>query len=397
MFSFEHNEERRRETAVSPSYQSSEQTSTITPPAPQKNFQRKQNRLPDRLKAGVEALSGLSMDDVQVHYNSPKPANLQALAYTQGNQIHVGPGQEKHLPHEAWHVVQQKLGRVKSTTNIGSIPINDAPNLEAEAERMGHKAKQFKLSGRLKASPFPSQQKEETQRKTEAEVSSAKPEKNGRFRIDIGQDNRKFGSVMLHNKNESTIELTDLAVNATNRKHGLGKKLIQSAVQTGKQMGKSKVSLAAQDKGSGKLKSWYKKMGFSQVGINHLGYPKMEAPIHQFESQPVQRIIQLAGGAGAAPAPHDLFGNYKAFRASGNNMSNSPNGCPQITHSQANNLKRQWQPKSSPNSWNYSSGHKDRHNDKYGATRWVSGSLTGKKGKRKVVDFHALINGKRFL
>lgn len=48
--------------------------------------------LPDDLKAGVEALSGFSMDDVRVHYNSSKPAQLQALAYMQGTEIHVGPG-----------------------------------------------------------------------------------------------------------------------------------------------------------------------------------------------------------------------------------------------------------------------------------------------------------------
>src|SRR4051812_16037693 len=40
--------------------------------------------LPDNLKAGVEALSGYSMDDVRVHYNSDKPAQLNALAYAQG-------------------------------------------------------------------------------------------------------------------------------------------------------------------------------------------------------------------------------------------------------------------------------------------------------------------------
>lgn len=72
--------------------------------------QHKENTtgLPDTLKAGIENLSGLSMDDVQVHYHSSQPAEVQALAYTQGTEIHVGPGQEKHLPHEAWHVVQQK-------------------------------------------------------------------------------------------------------------------------------------------------------------------------------------------------------------------------------------------------------------------------------------------------
>src|SRR5262245_11558582 len=40
--------------------------------------------LPSNLKAGIEHLSGLSLDDVHVRYNSSKPATLQALAYTQG-------------------------------------------------------------------------------------------------------------------------------------------------------------------------------------------------------------------------------------------------------------------------------------------------------------------------
>jgi len=46
------------------------------------------------------------------------PAQLNALAYAQGSDIHVAPGQEKHLPHEAWHVVQQSKGRVKPTMQI---------------------------------------------------------------------------------------------------------------------------------------------------------------------------------------------------------------------------------------------------------------------------------------
>jgi len=96
--------------------------------------------LPDDLKSGIENLSGFSMDDVRVHYNSSKPATVQALAYTQGTDIHVAPGQEKHLPHEAWHVVQQKAGRVSPTTNINGMPVNDNAALEHEADVMGEKA-----------------------------------------------------------------------------------------------------------------------------------------------------------------------------------------------------------------------------------------------------------------
>ncbi|WP_287312859.1 DUF4157 domain-containing protein [Moorena sp. SIO1G6] len=97
--------------------------------------------LPDRLKAGIENLSGYSMDDVRVHYNSVKPAQLQALAYAQGTEIHVGPGQEKHLPHEAWHVVQQKQGRVMPTMQLkGGVKVNEEAGLEKEANEMGMKA-----------------------------------------------------------------------------------------------------------------------------------------------------------------------------------------------------------------------------------------------------------------
>jgi hypothetical protein len=73
----------------------------------QQPIQKKENNtgLPDNLKSGIENLSGYSMDDVKAHYNSDKPAQVQAHAYAQGSDIHLGSGQEKHLPHEAWHVV----------------------------------------------------------------------------------------------------------------------------------------------------------------------------------------------------------------------------------------------------------------------------------------------------
>jgi hypothetical protein len=97
--------------------------------------------LPAPLKAGIEALSGADMSDVQVHHNSSDAGNVNALAYAQGNQIHVARGQEKHLPHEAWHVVQQKLGRVQATGTVpGGRALNDDPALEAEADRMGAQA-----------------------------------------------------------------------------------------------------------------------------------------------------------------------------------------------------------------------------------------------------------------
>lgn len=97
--------------------------------------------MPNQLKSGIESLSGMSMDHVKVHYNSGKPAQLNAHAYAQGSDIHMAPGQERHLPHEAWHVVQQMQGRVQPTMQMkGDVQVNDDVGLETEADVMGAKA-----------------------------------------------------------------------------------------------------------------------------------------------------------------------------------------------------------------------------------------------------------------
>lgn len=98
--------------------------------------------LPTQLKAGMESVSGMNLDHVRVHYNSPKPAQLNAHAYAQGNQIHLGAGQEKHLPHELGHVVQQAKGQVKPTAQFAGAKINDDPQLESEASTLGSQAVQ---------------------------------------------------------------------------------------------------------------------------------------------------------------------------------------------------------------------------------------------------------------
>ena len=104
--------------------------------------QYKLNRtgLPDGLKAGIENLSGYSLDGVRVHYNSSKPAEVSAHAYAQGTDIYLAPGQQRHLAHEAWHVVQQMQGRVRPTKQINSVLVNDNAGLEREADLMGAKA-----------------------------------------------------------------------------------------------------------------------------------------------------------------------------------------------------------------------------------------------------------------
>jgi hypothetical protein len=104
--------------------------------------------MPDDLKSGIENLSGFSMDNVRVHYNSPQPSQFNAFAYAQGTEIHLASGQEKHLPHEAWHIIQQAQGRVQPTMYLDpGVLVNNNKALEQEAYRMGTKAEQMQHRG----------------------------------------------------------------------------------------------------------------------------------------------------------------------------------------------------------------------------------------------------------
>lgn len=91
------------------------------------------------------------MDHVRVHRNSSRPAQLNAHAFAQGANIHLAPGQDRHLPHEAWHVVQQAQGRVRQTMQMKSgVAVNDDIGLEREADVMGARAgHQSVIDGRI--------------------------------------------------------------------------------------------------------------------------------------------------------------------------------------------------------------------------------------------------------
>jgi hypothetical protein len=109
-----------------------------SPPAPQSRAP-----LPAKLGAAVESLSGVSMRGVDVSYNSSDPSHYDALAIAKGRHIALGPGQERHLPHEAWHIAQQAQGRARGTTQLQGETISANPALESEADTMGARAAQL--------------------------------------------------------------------------------------------------------------------------------------------------------------------------------------------------------------------------------------------------------------
>jgi len=102
---------------------------------------RNDTGIPNGLRTQFETLSGFSFDDVRIHYHSDKPARFGALAYTQGNQVYVGAGQERHLPHELGHIVQQKRGGVRANFNIGGQPVNNDAALERQADTYARQAR----------------------------------------------------------------------------------------------------------------------------------------------------------------------------------------------------------------------------------------------------------------
>jgi len=263
--------------------------------------------LPDPVQKKMEASFNTSFADVRVHIGQ-EASSIGALAFTHGTDLYFAPGQynpqttqgQQLLGHELTHVVQQRAGRVRNPLGSGVAVVQD-PALEAEAERMGLRAASHQLTVQAKQTapmrlappgarqptqpqdalrlPTAGDRQGSVQRAAPVNVSGMMAVGNGSYQIVAGTGGQKVGSVKVHNRGESTIEVTDLAVDPSHRKQGIGGVLMASALRAGLQLGKTKVTLASQDSGTGRLTSWYRNMGFVPVGSNRLGYPVLEAHI----------------------------------------------------------------------------------------------------------------------
>lgn len=98
------------------------------------NSKTSRGNVPEALRQQAEQKSGLSLQDVRVHYNSLEPNRFQAFGYALGEDIYLAPGRERDLPHELWHVVQQKQGRVRPMQKLEGQNLNTDVRLEREAD-----------------------------------------------------------------------------------------------------------------------------------------------------------------------------------------------------------------------------------------------------------------------
>ncbi len=97
----------------------------------------------------MENSFGEDFSDVKLFTNSQSAQDLEALAYTQGNEIHFAPGEDPYsnkgqeiLGHELSHVIQQREDRVETTHQEQGQNINNNDHLEKEADTQGRKAAQ---------------------------------------------------------------------------------------------------------------------------------------------------------------------------------------------------------------------------------------------------------------
>ncbi|MCG8606211.1 DUF4157 domain-containing protein, partial [bacterium] len=198
--------------------------------------------LPTEILEKMELALGADFSDVRVHVG-PEAPSIGALAYTQGSDIYFAPGQynpksyhgQQLLGHELTHVLQQRAGRVRNPFGSGVAVVQD-PGLEAEAEHMGMRAaaysKQVLAKIEAVAERGPIHNLPDTrpgdrppgaiQRSAPVRISAPVSAGQDSYRIVAGAAGHQVGSVMVHDRGDAAIEVTDLGVNRNHRKHGVG-------------------------------------------------------------------------------------------------------------------------------------------------------------------------------
>jgi ribosomal protein S18 acetylase RimI-like enzyme len=254
--------------------------------------------LPEAVRAKMEAAFGADFSAVRVHVG-PQASRIGAVAFTTGNDLYFAPGQyqpesvqgQQLLGHELAHVIQQREGRVRSPGN--GIAVVQDRMLEAEADRLGMRAAAHRP-------PLQAKMAESARGEAQVHISAHGGTSPGSYRLTAGPGASPVGSLVVHTRRGAAAEVTDLGVAPGHRDRGIGRQLLVSAARAGLRSGNSKLSLSAQDNGTGRLTRWYKDLGFQQVGVNGRGMPVLEAPISRLLAGPVQAKAHSAQ-AGRSP------------------------------------------------------------------------------------------------
>lgn len=124
-----------------------EQAPNQTPWFESKPPQGAGERLQPAVQRKMERSFGFDFSSIRIHQDD-RAKSAGALAFAQGRNLHFAPGQyapetragQVVLGHELAHVVQQAAGRVHVPAQALGGAINDDPELEREADKMGESA-----------------------------------------------------------------------------------------------------------------------------------------------------------------------------------------------------------------------------------------------------------------
>jgi ribosomal protein S18 acetylase RimI-like enzyme len=100
----------------------------------------------------------------------------------------------------------------------------------------------------------------------------------GRSKITLSGRAGVIGSVVVTATDRSSVEATDLAVDAGERGQGYGSDLVAAAARSAEGSGHSRITLGSQDDGTGHLDGWYRSLGFSATGTSGDSLTRFEAP-----------------------------------------------------------------------------------------------------------------------
>jgi ribosomal protein S18 acetylase RimI-like enzyme len=238
--------------------------------------------IPAPMRTKMESAFNTSFADVKVHEGN-HVGSVGAIAYTQGNHIHFAPGRfnpETHsgqalIGHELAHVVQQRQGRVKPTTQVNGLAVNDQSDLEQEADTLAQKAAQMKTPAPLQKQDKPASY----------QITSPKVGENGYQEITaVDQTNQSIGTVSIKGSSDrSQIQIANLWVDPLHRQQGISKSLIAAANNEGKKSGYQKAQLGVDPEAPGMssatLQSIYARQGFKRSGNVKSGQPLMETEL----------------------------------------------------------------------------------------------------------------------
>ncbi|MGA7932704.1 MAG: GNAT family N-acetyltransferase, partial [Kovacikia sp.] len=242
--------------------------------------------IPAPLRTQMESAFNASFANVKIHEGN-HVGSVGAIAYTQGNHVHFAPGQfnpdtrsgQALLGHELAHVVQQRQGRVKPTTQVNGLPVNDQSSLEQEADNLGQKAAQMKT-------PAPLQKQENADPSPQVQITSPKASVDGFQEITaVNQGtHQQVGTVKIKGApDRSQMQIADLWVDPAHRQKGISKSLISAANQEGKKSGYKKARLGVGPEAPGMststLQGIYARQGFKWSGQVKSGQPLMETEL----------------------------------------------------------------------------------------------------------------------